>query len=161
MILHNDKSKFWHTTHDLDQNDPTIILTSPVQYLKKFIFTPNLQIDIFFLTLSSHKVGNTITMVVDTFRFTETNFLPIPTHDEGLIPVSDTVLAYLQGSQVTSDIKKSVWDKSLVTRDRAWTHISELSQGSLGTKIALKTTLEAVISTRNERVASEVFRWHW
>ena len=27
-------------THGLDQNDPTIILNSPVQYLKNFIFTP-------------------------------------------------------------------------------------------------------------------------
>ena len=28
-------------THGLDQNDPTIILNSPVQYLKNFMFTPN------------------------------------------------------------------------------------------------------------------------
>ena len=28
-------------THGLDQNDPTIMLNSPVQYLKNFIFTPN------------------------------------------------------------------------------------------------------------------------
>ena len=42
-----------------------------------------------------------------------------------------------------------------MTRDRA---LSELSQGSLGTEIALKTTLEDVISTRNGRVASGVSR---
>ena len=76
-------------------------------------------------------------MVVDTFRSTEINFWPIPTQ-EGLIPVSDTVLVHLQGLQVAPDVKQTVWDKSLLTRDREWTHISKLSQGTLGTKIALK-----------------------
>ena len=98
-------------------------------------------------------------MVVGTFWSTEINFWLIPTH-ESLIPVSDTVLAHFQGLQATSDVKKSVWDKSLVTRDRAWTQMSELSQGSLGAKIALKTTLEGVISTRNGHFASGVFRRH-
>ena len=103
----------------------------------------------------SHKVGNTITMVVDAFWSTEVNFWPIPTH-EGSIPVSDITLVHFQGPQMTSDVKKPVWVKSLVTRDRARTHISELSKGSLGTKIALKMTLEGEISTINGRVASHI-----
>ena len=105
----------------------------------------------------SHEVGNVITMVVDNFRSTEINFWSIPTH-EGSIPVSDTVLVHFEGSQVESGVKKSVWVNSLVTRDHARTIISELSQGSLGTKIALKTALEGVITTRNGRVASVVSR---
>ena len=44
-------------------------------------------------------------MVVDTFRFTEINFWPIPTQ-EGLIPVSDTALVHLQGLQVAFDVQK-------------------------------------------------------
>ena len=103
----------------------------------------------------SHKVENAITMVVVVFWSTEINFWPIPTH-EGSIPVSDIILVHLQGSQVRPDVKKPVSVKSLITRDHARTHIYELSQGSLGTQFALKTTLEGVISTRNGRVASRV-----
>ena len=87
----------------------------------------------------SHKVGNTITMDVVVFWSTEINFWPIPTH-EGSISVSDTTLVHFQGSQVTSDVKNPVWVKSLVNRDREWTHISELSQGSPGAKMTIKTT---------------------
>ena len=96
-------------------------------------------------------------MVVDTFQSTEINFGPISTH-EGSIPVSETVLVRFQGSQVTSGVKKSVWVNSLVTRDHARTIISESSQGSPGTKIALKTDLEGVIRLRNERIARAVSR---
>ena len=109
------------------------------------------------LKILNHKVGNVVTMVVNTFRSTGINFWPIPTH-EGSIPVSDTVLVHFQESQVVSGVKKSVWVNSLVTRDHARTIISELSQGSLGTEIALKTTLEVVIRLRNGRVASAVSR---
>ena len=109
------------------------------------------------LKIQSQEVGNVITMVVDTFWSTEIIFWRITTN-EGLIPVSDTVLAHLQGSQVASGVKKPVWVNSLVTRDHARTIISELSQGSLGTKIALKTALEGVIRTRNVRIASAVSR---
>ena len=96
-------------------------------------------------------------MIVNTFRSTEINFWPISTH-EGSIPVSDSVLAHFQGSQVISGVKKSVWVNSLVTRDHARTIISESSQGSPGTKIALKTDLEGVIRLRNERIARAVSR---
>ena len=105
------------------------------------------------LKILNHKVGNVITMIVDTFWSTEINFCPIPTH-EGSIPASDTVLVHLQGSQVESGVKKPVWVKSLVTRDRVRTLVSELSQRSLGTKTTPNTTLEGVISTRNGRVTS-------
>ena len=96
-------------------------------------------------------------MVVDAFWSAEVNFWPIPTH-EGSIPVSDIILVHLQGSQVRPDVKKPVSVKSLMTRDRARTHIYELSQGPLGTNFALTMNLEGVISTRNGRVASRVSR---
>ena len=93
----------------------------------------------------SHKVTNVVTMVVGGFWSTEINFWPISTH-EGSISVSDIVLVHFQGPQVTSDVKKPVWVKSLVNRDREWTHISELSQGSPWAKMTIKTILEGAIS---------------
>ena len=68
-----------------------------------------------------------------------TSGIPVPSQTSYYVRC--IVLVHFQGSQVTSDVKKSVRDKSLVTRDRARTHTSELSQGSLGTKIVQKTTL--------------------
>ena len=53
------------------------------------------------------KVGNVITMILNTFRSTEINFWPITMH-EGSIPVSDTVLVHFQDSQVISGVKKPV-----------------------------------------------------
>ena len=52
----------------------------------------------------NHKVGNDITMVLDTFQSTENNFWPIPTR-EVPIPVPDIVLVHLQRSKVIFDIQ--------------------------------------------------------
>ena len=59
------------------------------------------------LKIQSQEVDNVVIMVVDTFWSTEIIFWRITTN-EGLIPVSDTVLAHLQGSQVASGVKKPV-----------------------------------------------------
>ena len=83
---------------------------------------------------------------MDTFWSTEVNFDPIPTY-EGSFSVSDTVFVYSQGFSESSDGKKPVSVKCVVKKDRERTLTSELSQGSLGTKITLKRSLEAVIST--------------
>ena len=52
--------------------------------------------------------------------------------------------------------QKTVSTKCVVTKDRARTLDSELSQGSLGTKITLKRSLEAVISTSLDRIGRGV-----
>ena len=91
---------------------------------------------------------------MDTFWSTEVNFDPIPTY-EGSFSVSDTVFVYSQGFSESSDGKKPVSVKCVVKKDRERTLTSELSQGSLGTKITLKRSLEARISTSFARVG----RW--
>ena len=57
-----------------------------------------------------------------------------------------------------SDGKKNVSVKCVVTKDLVRTLTSELSQGSLGTKITLKRSLEAVISTSFARIGRGVSR---
>ena len=54
--------------------------------------------------------------------------------------------------------KKPVSVKCVVTKDLVRTLTSELSQGSLGTKITSKRSLEAVISTSLERIGRGVSR---
>ena len=62
----------------------------------------------------SHKVGETITIVVVVFWSHTDHFWPIPSH-KGSIPVSDTTFTHLQRTWC----QKSVWVKSLLTRHHA------------------------------------------
>ena len=94
---------------------------------------------------------------MDTFWFTEVNFGPIPTY-EGSFSISDTVFVHSHGFSESSDGKKPVSVKCVVKKDRERTLTSELSQGSLGTKITLKRSLEAVISTSFARIGRGVSR---
>ena len=94
---------------------------------------------------------------MDTFWSTEVNFGPIPTY-EGSFSISDTVFVHSQGFSESSDGKKPVSVKCVVKKDRERTLASELSQGSLGTKITLKKVLEGSISLSYARVGCGVSR---
>ena len=92
---------------------------------------------------------------MDTFWYTEVNFCPIPTY-EGSFSVSDTVFAHSQGFSESSDGKKTSQSSVLWQKTAREQLLLSCLRGSLGTKIALKTTLEGAIRLRNKRVARGV-----